>query len=64
MYARHGRTPPQICDACAWDRIVEALSDDGGTRTAQYDVPPAERRPAEVTHTTIGGRGVVGRIKR
>jgi DNA-binding XRE family transcriptional regulator len=32
---------------------------------AQYLPGPApERRPAEVMHTTIGGRGVVGRLGR
>lgn len=33
-------------------------------QVAHYQPGPApERRPAEVMHTTIGGRGVVGRLK-
>lgn len=61
-YARHGRTPPQICDACAWSRAVAWLG--AGTATADYDKPPPRQPRERATHTTIGGRGVVGRLGR
>lgn len=60
MYARHGRTPPQVCDSCAWERVA-AVADS--TTTADYDKPPPKAQRERATHTTIGGRGVVGRLK-
>lgn len=61
MYARHGRTPPQICDACAWAAVCWCAD---GTVTADHDKPPPRQQRGRATHATIGGRGVVGRLGR